>query len=76
MSSPNPSITGKAIVDALGKSDGSHEGPADPQRAALDEAEIRSVEMAELRAQGVDIPVTAGPGAARRRSLLDRLLRR
>jgi hypothetical protein len=75
MTSPNPSITGTAIVDALGPHDGSSERP-DSGRAALDEAEIRSTELAELRAQGVDIPERAAPPATRRRSLLDRLLGR
>ena len=74
MSSPNPSITGKAIVDALAPHDGSSARPSG--QAALDEAEIRSIELAELRAQGVDIPERAAPPAPRRRNLLDRLLGR
>jgi hypothetical protein len=70
-------IVSRAIVKELG-----HEGEAAAEaheaaesRAALDAADLRELERAEYY-NGAPTPVPAPAAAARRRGLLDRLLRR
>ena len=69
-------IVSRAIIKELGRNGEAaaqaHE--AGESRAALDAAELRELEQAEL---AVVVPVShPAPPAARHRSLLDRLLRR
>jgi hypothetical protein len=70
---PNPGIWGEAVRGALNASqDAAAQGhEASAQRAALDEAELRELEGVELYGGKAEAPLPA-----RRRSLLDRLLRR
>lgn len=78
LSGPNPAITGEAIRKALGTDQtGSATGRTVTERqAALDRADLRALERDEYyREPAAPIEPRPAPGA-RRRSLLDRLLRR
>jgi hypothetical protein len=73
MQSPNPSIVGEAVRNALTSDESRAADAADAStsRAALDEEELRELERTEFYA---DAPAPAAP--APRRTWLDRLLRR
>jgi hypothetical protein len=70
---PNPSITGKAIVDALGP-----DGPTgkSEQQAALDEADLRELERAAYYGETPAISEAVTTVGKPRRTILDRLFRR
>ena len=76
MANPPPSISGDAIIKALGP-DGAaaRSGDLDRERAALDESELREIERAEYY-HDVPSETDAVPEVAPRRSLLDRLFHR
>jgi hypothetical protein len=69
----NPSISGDAIRKALGPDD--PKGPSE-QQTALDEADLRELERAEYYGETPAVPETAPAAAPKRRTILDRLLRR
>lgn len=73
--SPNPSISGTAVVEAINSNQPTarHEDAEDAQ-AALDEADLREVERANYYGDG-GTP-TEAPATKPHRGLLDRLLRR
>jgi len=74
---PNPSITGTAVIGALGE----RPTDADPDRARLDTEELNELIRAEWHAQppavnDVATVVTEPVPVPHGRSLLDRILRR
>jgi hypothetical protein len=73
----NP-VTGEAIRKALGPDQvEAARGSAElQQRVALDAAELRDLERAEYYGETSAVSEEATPAASRRRSILDRLLRR
>jgi hypothetical protein len=66
----NPSISGDAIRKALGPDEPNGKSE---QQTALDEADLRELERAGYYSPTPAIPETAAP---KRRTILDRLLRR
>jgi hypothetical protein len=69
----NPSISGDAVRKALGPDDPS--GPSERQ-TALDAADLRELERAEYFGETPAVPEAAPAEASKRRTILDRLLRR
>jgi hypothetical protein len=73
MQGPNPSISGDAVRQGLGPNDPKVKGE---QQRALDEADLRELERAEYYDETPTVPEAAAPAAPKRRTILDRLLRR
>ena len=69
----NPSISGDAIRKALGPDEPSGKSE---QQTALDEADLRELERAEYYVETPAVPEAAATVAPKRRTILDRLLRR
>jgi hypothetical protein len=69
----NPSVSGDAIRKALGPDEPSGKSQ---QQATLDAADLQELERAEYYDQRPDAPDAATTAAPKRRTFLDRLLRR